>query len=201
MTSFANENGPGTGSITTLYIDAQNGSEDAAAKLVARLWPAVQAYSRRRFRLGGWVTKSGTDFASEAIVSFQHRLKTGELTHNHNRKDLATFVARLAVLKALHHARHESALKRGGNRVLQVSQLNGDEALEFEQMSARYAPETLDANCCELLDLLTDDLCRVAMLTLSGFLQREIADELGCHPSTVERKLKRIRARWNEYLK
>jgi DNA-directed RNA polymerase specialized sigma24 family protein len=51
--------------------------------------------------------------------------------------------------------------------------------------------------CRRLLGLLGDEaLRRVAQRKLEGYTNAEIAAELGCVESTVERKLQRIRRLW-----
>lgn len=52
--------------------------------------------------------------------------------------------------------------------------------------------------CQELLEMLPNQQLRqVALWKLQGWKNREIAEELGCIPETVERKLRGIREIWS----
>jgi DNA-directed RNA polymerase specialized sigma24 family protein len=51
--------------------------------------------------------------------------------------------------------------------------------------------------CRRLLELLGDESLRsVALWKMQGYTNAEIAGKLGCVEQTVERKLQRIRRRW-----
>ena len=51
------------------------------------------------------------------------------------------------------------------------------------------------------LELLSDpELRRIALLKLEGYSNSEIADLKGCTERTVERKLERIRTKWEAYV-
>jgi DNA-directed RNA polymerase specialized sigma24 family protein len=53
--------------------------------------------------------------------------------------------------------------------------------------------------CQRLLGMLTEpDLRSVALWKLEGYTNEEIAAKLGCVERTVERKVRRIRAVWNQ---
>jgi DNA-directed RNA polymerase specialized sigma24 family protein len=56
----------------------------------------------------------------------------------------------------------------------------------------------LDLWSRELLTMLNEEeLRRIALRRLQGFTLEEIAEELGCVPSTVNRKIERIRKIWS----
>ena len=59
--------------------------------------------------------------------------------------------------------------------------------------------ESICSETKELLNQLDDDTLKlVARRRLEGFTNNEIAEELGCVPRTVERKLERIRSIWSK---
>lgn len=180
-------------------MQAVAGDLDAAESLVRRLSPMIQAYCRRRFGNRG-STKSGTDFANEALVAFHGQLALERLGPDLKRKDLLAYLIGLAWKKHLQNHRAETTAKRGGGRVVQQSSLAQDDATRFEQESRFLEPETLTANCRELLDPLPDDLCLIAIRRLQGYALRDIASELECHASTIKRKLNVIRSKWLEFL-
>jgi len=102
--------------------------------------------------------------------------------------------------KALSLIRRETALKKGGGRVVPVSTLAGDaDALaQFAgtEPTPAHAAEMVE-EYARLLDLLNDGkLRRLAIWKLEGFTNSEIAEKMGRAVPTVERKLARIRTLW-----
>ncbi len=201
MTVSLKGDGLPTGSVTRLYVQASAGNGDAVCQLIERLSPIVHEYCRRRFGPNASATKSGTDFANEAMASFHGDLTEARIETGLNRKALVDYIVGLAWKKHLHHHRSENTKKRGAGKVVHVSALDAEDALEYQQAIKFVEPETLDANCRELLDSLPEDLCLIAIRRLQGYILRDIASELGCHASSVKRKLAMIRAQWGQFLR
>ena len=190
-----------TGSVTTLYVKARDGCADSAEAIVARLLPDAFDYARRRFGVNHSLSKSCSDFAIEGATSFHRRLVSGQLEIvDANRDSLTAYLTTLVLRKGLQHHRQETADRRGAGRVVQQSCLNPDDAQDLEQTAGYIEPSTLDADVAELFDVLEDDtLCEIALMAFAGFTQREIAQHLGFHQSSIERKLRMIRAIWSKH--
>jgi DNA-directed RNA polymerase specialized sigma24 family protein len=57
----------------------------------------------------------------------------------------------------------------------------------------------IEGECQRLLDLLPKQAYRdVALMRFSGFTVREIAEQQGCHVTTIERQLQIIRKYWQK---
>ena len=99
------------------------------------------------------------------------------------------------------HVRGESALEKPGEPAAHLSAEHpvpiildgeGEEASEFDVESEEFR---------RLLDLLPDDTYRfVALRRLEGIDSIAIGKEIGCHYSTVQRKLNRIYRIWSKEL-
>jgi RNA polymerase sigma factor (sigma-70 family) len=101
--------------------------------------------------------------------------------------------------------RREGAAKRGAGQVVAASELNGGADDPVADLFANLpaadpTPEEAAAAAEEmhrLLELLGDEeLRQVALARLEGYSNEEISDRLTLSLATVERKLKRVRARW-----
>jgi RNA polymerase sigma factor (sigma-70 family) len=106
--------------------------------------------------------------------------------------------------------RHEQRQKRGGGAVRGNSGLPRRAGEDSDRGGAAAVPDGEPtpeeaAVCAEefdrLLGLLSDpDLRRIALMRFEGYSNAEIAEQVGCVVSTVERRLKRIRALWEKEL-
>ena len=63
--------------------------------------------------------------------------------------------------------------------------------------SPAFAAEVADALACRLGRLGTAQLQAIALRKLEGYTTEEIAGQLGCAQSTVERRLRLIRHLWS----
>src|SRR5262249_20885336 len=138
------------------------------------------------------------DVALSAFDSFIHRAAAGRFPRLEDRDDLWKVLFVLTVRKAIDHARREGRRVRGGGQVRSLEQLTGLEAGELAALEPgpELAAEMAD-ECRRLLDRLGDETLRsVAGWKMEGYTNVEIAARLGCVEQTVERKLQRIRRRW-----
>ncbi len=148
------------------------------------------------------------DVAISAFQSFCDRAHRGEFPRLSDRDDLWRLLATLTVRKAAMAIRHQSRQKRGGGRVLGESALSRRDRTVAaipaltEILSTEPTPEDA-ARFAEALDHLLaklDDptLVEIALRRLEGLTSEEIAKQLGTSARTVDRKLRLVRAVWEE---
>jgi DNA-directed RNA polymerase specialized sigma24 family protein len=118
-------------------------------------------------------------------------------------------LAVLTTRKAVSARRREAAAKRGTGQVIATSNLDPGSDSHIVELFGDLAgvePTPVEAAAAveefnRLLELLNDDDLRtVARSRLEGFTNEEIADRSGFSLATVERKLKRIRTKWQDEL-
>jgi DNA-directed RNA polymerase specialized sigma24 family protein len=171
---------------------------------VRTLW---EAYFHRlvglaRGRLDGTVRSASDeeDVALSAFASFCRRAERGEFPKLDDREDLWKLLFVITARKAINRAKHERRARRGGGRVFPATDLDDLELREF--LLHEPCPEVaaqMDEDVRRLLDGLGDETLRsVAVRKLQGYTNAEIADCLGCVETTVERKLRAIRALWKD---
>jgi DNA-directed RNA polymerase specialized sigma24 family protein len=148
------------------------------------------------------------DVAISAFQSFCDRAHRGEFPRLSDRNDLWRLLATLTVRKAAMAVRRQSRQKRGGGRVFgesaflrrdrtvaeipNLTEILGNEPTPED--AASFA-DTLD----HLLGKLGDaTLVEIALRRLKGHTSEEIAGQLGTSARTVDRKLRLVRAIWEE---
>ncbi len=145
------------------------------------------------------------DVALSAFHSFCRGAAAGRFPQLNDRHDLWKLLVTITARKAVAHLRREHAQKRGGGAVRGESAFITEDAAPgcggIDQVLGREpTPEfaVQVAEQCELMIGMLDDqsLRVVALLKLESYTNEEIARTLDCALGTVERKLSRIRKRW-----
>jgi RNA polymerase sigma factor (sigma-70 family) len=186
------------------------GEHAAATKLWERYSSRLVTLARQRLRGSPRRAADEEDVALSAFDSFCRRAEAGSFPKLDDRDDLWNLLLTIVWRKADKLRRHEGRQKRGGDAVRGDSALPGAEDSTAQQGGmatvADDEPTPEEAAVCadefdRLLALLPDPgLRRIALLRFEGYTNAEIAQQLSCVVSTVERRLKRIRALWQKEL-
>jgi len=177
---------------------------------IRRLW---DRYFDRLVRLAGARLPGHTrrafdeeDLALSAFHSFCARAGRGQFPQLADRDDLWKLLSTITTRKVVDRVRHQTRLKRGGGNVLGESALiDGDEATTEGMarfLSREPTPEAalqFADDYQRLFDRLEDPTLKaIALLKLEGQSSEEIAAGLETSRRTVDRKLRLIRAIWEE---
>lgn len=194
----------------TIWIDRlKAGQDDAAAALWQRYFTRLVGLAHNRLAGVPYRADVAEDVAASVFHSFFQRAGEGGFRQLDDRGDLWQLLAVLTTRKAVSTRRREGAAKRGAGQVVAASNLaagaDGEAADPFGKLpAAEPTPEEVVAAVEEvhrLLALLGDEeLRRMAQARLEGYTNEEIADRQGVSLATVERKLARVRARWQSEL-
>jgi RNA polymerase sigma factor (sigma-70 family) len=201
-------------SVTHLIGRARTGDEDAAQKLWELYSRRLAALARKGLEPGERRIANEEDIANMALATFFRRAKDGNFSRLNDRTDLWRLLAQITSNKLAHHRAYLQAKKRGGGKVRGESALEkpGDAPhlsgerpvpiiLDGDGEDARAELAVENEECRRLLDLLPDDTYRlVALRRMEGVTLEEIAAELDCHRSTVERRINRIHRIWSKEL-
>jgi hypothetical protein len=180
--------------------------EDAAARAIwERYFRRLVGLAREKLRGAARRVADEEDVALSVLDSFCRGLEEGRFPNLPDRDNVWKVLVVLTARKALRLVQQERCLKRGGGNVLTEADLPSGEsepALLDDVVGREPSPEfaaLVAEQCKRLLDVLGDDTLRsIARWKLEGDTNTEIAAKLGCLERTVERKLRRIRARWEE---
>jgi DNA-directed RNA polymerase specialized sigma24 family protein len=194
------------GSVSTCIELLKAGDHDAAQALWQRYFHRLVGLARTKLPEGRRRAADEEDVALSAFDSFYRGAEAGRFPQLADRDSLWRLLVTLTARKAFDQMRDENRLKRGGGAVLGQSALQaGGEEGESEfawfvgrEPSPESAAMVVD-ECRRLLaGLKTDELRTIAVWKMEGYTNDEIASKLDCAPTTVERKLQRIRAQWTE---
>jgi DNA-directed RNA polymerase specialized sigma24 family protein len=181
------------GSVTRWVGQLQAGDQGAAQQLWERYFRRLVGLARKKLRDAPRRAADEEDVALSAFDSFCRGLRRGVFPQLADRS------------KAFDQVRDERTQKRGGGAVSGESALRGADSasIEIEQIlcqepTPEFAAQVAD-ECRRLFDLLPDaELRSVVTWKMDGETTNQIAARLACAPSTVERKLRRIRGLWTE---
>jgi DNA-directed RNA polymerase specialized sigma24 family protein len=187
------------GSISRCIEALKRGDRDTAEVLWGRYFHRLVGLARARLRGTDCRVADEEDVALDAFHSVCRRAEAGYFPGLEDRDDLWRLLVVVTVRKALALTGRERRARRGGGNVLLLSELD---AAEIERVlgdkpTAELAAQAAE-QCRRLMGLLSHDaaLRLTARRKLEGCTNAEIAAELGCAETTVERKLQRIRGLW-----
>jgi DNA-directed RNA polymerase specialized sigma24 family protein len=194
----------GEGSVTQWVGGLKAGDPEATRRLWERYFSDLVRLARARMRAVSRAAADEEDAALSAFDSLCRGIEHGRFPDLDDRDDLWRVLVTITVRKAADLIQREHRKKRGGGRVRPESDLATD-ARKSGAVRQAKAPEPspelaalLADECRRLFDALPDQSLRdVARLRLEGYSDREIAVQLNCGLSTVERRLRTIRHVWS----
>jgi RNA polymerase sigma factor (sigma-70 family) len=175
---------------------------------VQRIWEQYcqRLYNLARKKLGNSPRRVADeeDVALSAFNSFCNAAANGRLPQLNDRDDLWRILVTITARKAMAQHRQSHAQKRGGGHVRGESVFISPDGEDFRGIEAVLGEEPtpeLAADVSEQVELLLrelddESLKTVTLLKLEGYTNVEIASKLDCAVTTIERKLARIRKKW-----
>ena len=180
----------------TVWLGRLRAGDAAAVRpLFDRYFRRLVGLARQRLRDAPRRAADEEDVALSAFDSFCRNAEHGRFPDLADRDSLWRLLAAFTLRKAAHHLRDAGRLKRGGGAAADDRSGVLEEALGREPdpgLAAGLAEE-----CDRLLAALDDpELKTVALLRMDGHSVEEVAEQVGCAPRSVKRKLQLIRQIW-----
>jgi RNA polymerase sigma factor (sigma-70 family) len=173
-----------------------------------RYFPRLLGLARKKLRGVRLAAADEEDVAQSAFHSFCQGAAAGRFARLEDRDNLWALLVVIVSRKAIDLRQKQNRQKRGGGKVGGESVLDdvlgeeGGAAGILQVPGAGPTPEQELAEAEEverLLALLPNDQTRrVAVASMEGLTNAEVAAELDIAPATVERRLKVIRSLWKE---
>jgi DNA-directed RNA polymerase specialized sigma24 family protein len=186
---------PANDAITVWFGQFQAGESAAVRPLWEKYFHRLVGLARSRLRNTALRCTDEEDVALSAFDSFCRNAEAGRFPDLTDRESLWRLLAEFTLRKATHHVRDAAAIKRGGGKVESAGSGVFEKALGRELDPSLVAE--VSEECERLLGVLGDpQLRQVALLRMDGHSVEEVAIQVGCAPSSVKRKLKRIRGIW-----
>jgi RNA polymerase sigma factor (sigma-70 family) len=173
-------------------------STRAAQELWERYYRRLVGFARRKLnpRYTGLIGDED-DVALSAFASFYRAAEQGRFPQLADSRDLWRLLIVIAQRKISRQVRRENCQKRRrGNGAIDDIVPIDVEAIASAEPTGEFCAVAIES-LRELLNQLSDaPLRRVAVMKMEGYTNEEIASQLNCSLSTVERKLRRIRHEW-----
>lgn len=187
-----------TGIIQRLKSDDPAAAGEIWQRFFARLLPLARA------RLQPLADRSvdEEDILISVFDRFFRAARENRFARLEDRDDLWQILLMLTERRVAEQFRRSGAQKRGGGLVRQLGDLNNGSGQIPELSDLELDPEFIAAfndSVAGALARLADTTARhVALMKLEGFENNEIARQLNISRTTVERKLRVIRALWSD---
>ena len=187
--------------------DLKAGDDTAATKIWNHFYTRLVGLAYQKLREADRRVADEEDVVQNAFQSFFRRAQEGLFPRLNDRDDLWRLLITITERKALNQVRDQRRDKRGGGKVAGDSAfLNRDRSTNevgIEQFGGPEPTPELAAMMTESFDQLLrrlddDELRKIALWKLEGFTNEEIAPKINRAVPTVERRLKLIRAKWQE---
>ncbi|MDR2441625.1 MAG: LuxR C-terminal-related transcriptional regulator [Planctomycetaceae bacterium] len=195
-----------------LLLDGiQNQNKESFEQFWNLHFDRLTALARRKMTQVNKRVSDEEDIAISAIHSFYTGLAEQRFHSIQGNNELWKILATIVCRKISKQQRDQLTQKRGGGHIRGESifvagpAANNDESKQTglgnvagNTLTPYFEIEFLDT-CEKLYNILEDETMRnIARLIMEGFSIDEIAEELGCVRRTVERKLKKIREKWQQ---
>ncbi len=190
-------------SAAALISKLREGDEDAARLLWDRFFAQLMTLTRARLQPSSRAMSDEEDIVVSAMKSFCIGLRDGRFPELSNRESLWRLLLTITLRKIADKQNYDKRSKRD----IAKSLSNGSEGIEQEGeinafISREPNPE-IAAECAEqigrLLESLEhDDLKKVALMKMEGYTNGEIAQDVRCSLTSIERKLRTIRSIWSQ---
>jgi DNA-directed RNA polymerase specialized sigma24 family protein len=196
-------------SVTQWLKQLSEGDRAAVQRLWERYFQNLVQLARRQLEGVPAYRADPEDLALSAFKSFCLAAEQQRFPRLEDRDDLWQILVMLTQRKAANLREYHRTARRDHRREALQADLAPDDApdrIEFFQRIEGREPDPAFAaevaeECRHLLQQLPDErLRRIALLKLESYTNQEIAGVLNCAPTTVERKLARIRRHWEEHV-
>jgi DNA-directed RNA polymerase specialized sigma24 family protein len=193
------------GSVSRYIERLKTGDQAAAGELCERYFDRLARQARRKLRGAKGLIADEEDVVVDVLDSLCRGAQGGRFPLLADRDDLWRLMMVLTERKAINQVKREKAKKRGGGKVRGESAFDGADGSASVPGIQRVAdnvpcPATLgelkERFNIMLAELEDETLQKIAIWSMDGYTNQEIADRLGRSKSGVDRKLRLIRDKW-----
>ena len=189
-------------SATALISKLRNGDEEAARLLWDRFFAQLITLTRSRLQTSSRAMSDEEDIVLSAMKSFCIGMRNGRFPELSNRESLWRLLLTITLRKIADKQNYD----RRGKRDVEKQQLNSspdaDSNAEVNSFVSREPNPEIAAECAEQISRLlesleNEDLKKVAIMKMEGYTNIEVANDIKCSLTSIERKLRTIRSIWS----
>ena len=189
-------------SATALISKLRNGDEEAARLLWDRFFAQLITLTRSRLQTSSRAMSDEEDIVLSAMKSFCIGMRNGRFPELSSRESLWRLLLTITLRKIADKQNYD----RRGKRDVEKQQLNSspdaDQNAEVNLFVSREPNPEIAAECAEQISRLlesleNEDLKKVAIMKMEGYTNIEVANDIRCSLTSIERKLRTIRSIWS----
>lgn len=189
-------------SATVLISQLRNGDEEAARLLWDRFFAQLITLTRSRLQTSSRAMSDEEDIVLSAMKSFCIGLRNGRFPELSNRESLWRLLLTITLRKIADKQNYDRRGKRDIDKQRLNTSIIDDEDAEVHAFFSREPNPEIAAECAEqigrlLESLENEDLKKAAIMKMEGYTNMEVAKDLRCSLTSVERKLRTIRSIWS----
>jgi DNA-directed RNA polymerase specialized sigma24 family protein len=185
--------------ISEWLVAAKSGDDQAIASLWKTYFQKVINLARGRMIQMSRSVYDEEDAALSAMHSLFRGAEQGAFPELNDRDNLWKLLVVITARKVNRRIEYSTANKRGGGDMGSCREVPDDiQTIVDREPTADFVAEMMEDLQSRLDQLPDKSLQRVAMLTMEGHTQQQIAETLHCTERTIRRKLETIRAIWQE---
>jgi len=192
------------GSITRLLNRLREGEREAAQQLWERYFHRLIGLARKKLAGLPRTAADEEDVALSAFGSFCRAAEVGTFPQLLDRDDLWQVLVLITARKVCDLRQYEGRDKRDWRKVQQEAEQGTESSWLGSALSGvlsrepdpAFAAEVAEQTAALLAELGNEELRQIALRKMEGYTNEEIAAQLDCALSTVERRLRIIRKRW-----
>jgi DNA-directed RNA polymerase specialized sigma24 family protein len=185
--------------VSTWFLDLKAGDVEGLQELWKRFYEKLVVHAKGRIRRTGVKSLDEEEVACSAFESLWRAAQEGRLATVRDCDELWWWLLSTVHRKVVSHARHQTAIKRGGqNTPASMDDGHFLQAVLSHEPSPEYVAILAEEYDRALAKLNDEQLREIAIMKLAGATNDEVCQKLGIAPATVTRKLRRIQTIWQE---
>ena len=190
-------------SASSLISKLRTGDEEAAKILWDRFFAQLLLLTRGRLKTSSRAMSDEEDIVVSAMKSFCIGMRDGRFPELSGPESLWRLLLTITLRKLADKQNYDKRGKRDVSKLQPqcVDSNNHDE--EVNSFISREPNPEIAAECAEQIGQLLEslehaDLKNIALMKMEGYTNIEIANEVKCSLTSIERKLRTIRSIWSQ---
>ena len=189
-------------SATALISKLRNGDEEAARLLWDRFFAQLITLTRSRLQTSSRAMSDEEDIVLSAMKSFCIGMRNGRFPELSNRESLWRLLLTITLRKIADKQNYDRRGKRDVEKRHLNSSPDADQKAEVNSFVSREPNPEIAAECAEQISRLLESLeneglKKVAIMKMEGYTNIEVANDIKCSLTSIERKLRTIRSIWS----
>ena len=187
---------------TALISKLRSGDEEAARQLWDRFFAQLITLTRSRLQNSSRAMSDEEDIVLSAMKSFCIGMRNGRFPELSNRESLWRLLLTITLRKIADKQNYDRRSKRDVEKQQLNSSRDADQNADVNEFISREPNPEIAAECAEQISRLlesleNEDLKKVAIMKMEGYTNIEVANDIKCSLTSIERKLRTIRSIWS----